>query len=618
MRFMVFVVLWLACAAGAPILAHARETHPSSRSQPQVEWVAAPVSETGMANLRALARAGGVVRHFHPSDRCREVDWTAWFAAGITGLEGLEAQAFPDQLKSLLRTVEPGARVLTSPEVANPEPESPPEGATAWLSWRYRGYSGQETRGAMHNIYGVKLERIELAAWDEAADVPGTRPGKIMRVELGGGLNALVRIGAWANDAGTLPQPSLPLPAPVEGWKPRPEDRASRIACVMVAWNIFQHFYPYFEVVGTDWDAELSKAIRGAAEARDRDEMHAVMERLAAALHDGHAWVNSPSHERWVLPVRLQWIEGAMVVAGVGEGAPPALQVGDRLERIDETPVADLIAAYRGRTSSATEQWMMHRMERRLCRRKEGGPVALSLRKPDGEEATVILQPVMQEQKIDDVVRPANGSELAKGVMYFDLNGTETPELMKWLPRLAESPAVVFDLRGYPGGAGAVLLGHLSARRMTSARWMIPIVVLPDRNGWDYERSNWDIRPLQPRVRGRVFFVTDGRAISYAESCMGVVEHYKLGEIVGAATAGTNGNVNPLSLPLGFTIMWTGMRVDKHDGSRHHGVGILPTIPAARTVRGVAEGRDEVLEAAVAAAVKAISGEEQPAPAPGP
>jgi hypothetical protein len=40
------------------------------------------------------------------------------------------------------------------------------------------------------------------------------------------------------------------------------------------------------------------------------------------------------------------------------------------------------------------------------------------------------------------------------------------------------------------------------------------------------------------------------------------------------------------------------MRVD-HDGSRHHGVGIAPTVPVSRTLAGVAAGRDEILEHAV-------------------
>jgi C-terminal processing protease CtpA/Prc len=94
-------------------------------------------------------------------------------------------------------------------------------------------------------------------------------------------------------------------------------------------------------------------------------------------------------------------------------------------------------------------------------------------------------------------------------------------------------------------------------------------------------------------------FLTDGRAISYAESVMGFVEGYHLGEIVGQPTAGTNGNVNPFPVPGGYTITWTGMRVVKHDGSRHHLVGIRPTVPVERTRRAVTEGRDEFLEKAL-------------------
>jgi hypothetical protein len=41
------------------------------------------------------------------------------------------------------------------------------------------------------------------------------------------------------------------------------------------------------------------------------------------------------------------------------------------------------------------------------------------------------------------------------------------------------------------------------------------------------------------------------------------------------------------------------MKVLKHDGSRHHGVGIQPTVPVSRTIKRVAEGRDEVLERAI-------------------
>ena len=80
---------------------------------------------------------------------------------------------------------------------------------------------------------------------------------------------------------------------------------------------------------------------------------------------------------------------------------------------------------------------------------------------------------------------------------------------------------------------------------------------------------------------------------------MGIVEAYRLGEIVGEATAGTNGNINQNDLPLGYKMIWTGMRVLKHDGSRHHGVGIVPTLKVSKTIAGVRAGHDEQLERAL-------------------
>jgi len=52
-------------------------------------------------------------------------------------------------------------------------------------------------------------------------------------------------------------------------------------------------------------------------------------------------------------------------------------------------------------------------------------------------------------------------------------------------------------------------------------------------------------------------------------------------------------------LPGGYRITWTGMKVLKHDGSQHHGIGILPEIYIEKTIQGVKDGRDEFIEKAL-------------------
>jgi C-terminal processing protease CtpA/Prc len=128
----------------------------------------------------------------------------------------------------------------------------------------------------------------------------------------------------------------------------------------------------------------------------------------------------------------------------------------------------------------------------------------------------------------------------------------------------------------------------------------VPEIIYPDQeNIAGYENHGWGLTPLQPHINAKTFFLVDGSAISYAESYMGFIEHYKLATIIGQPSAGTNGNVNLINLPLGYTISWTGMKVVKHNGSPLHGVGTTPDVYVVRTVQGVQENRDEFLEKAI-------------------
>ena len=113
---------------------------------------------------------------------------------------------------------------------------------------------------------------------------------------------------------------------------------------------------------------------------------------------------------------------------------------------------------------------------------------------------------------------------------------------------------------------------------------------------------SWNLRPAVPHIGGQRVFLTDGRAISYAESVMGYVRDYKLGTIIGGTTAGANGNVASFVVPGGFSIAFTGMRVTRHDGrTPFHTHGVSPDTPLEPTLAGIRAGRDELLERALAA-----------------
>ena len=57
------------------------------------------------------------------------------------------------------------------------------------------------------------------------------------------------------------------------------------------------------------------------------------------------------------------------------------------------------------------------------------------------------------------------------------------------------------------------------------------------------------LEPQQPYLGDKqIIFITDSRAISYAESFMSYIKGFELAQIIGQPTAGTNGDVNMFNL----------------------------------------------------------------------
>jgi hypothetical protein len=201
------------------------------------------------------------------------------------------------------------------------------------------------------------------------------------------------------------------------------------------------------------------------------------------------------------------------------------------------------------------------------------------------------------------VKRPPPVAQVEAGVWYVDLTRAKMAEVAPKLADVAAARGVVFDVRGYPTDAGFGILPHL-LDAPEADRWMhVAKIVGPFYETAGWLDVGWDMKPARPRIAGKVVFLTDGGAISYAESVMGYVADRKLGTIVGATTAGTNGNVASFPTPGGFNVGFTGLRVTRHDGhSPHHLVGVTPDVAAAPTLAGVRAGRDEVLERGLAIA----------------
>lgn len=426
-------------------------------------------------------------------------------------------------------------------------------------------------------------------------------PGESVDRVLGGGVRARIPISLFSNDRGTLPRPAAGalerLHAAldtVDLGRVSGADANTRLAAVIIAWNVFQHFYPYFDVVDVDWDRVLPDVLARALADTDGAAFMRTMRWLVAQIADGHGRVIHPIYTRTGgIPWRVEWVEDRVVVTAAEDSV---FRRGDVVLTLDGIPAATRLVEEE-RLISGSPQWKRYRGLEALGAGERGTTARIRLLR-DGVARTVEVERG-RRRAIVEFDRPMI-SRLEPGIWYVDLDRAPWAAIDSVIDSLAAAEGVIFDLRGYPAGNHQVLQ-HLLTRPDTSGAWMrTPYFLYPDRQRpAGFRLNGWRLPPRAPHIGGRVAFITDGRAISYAESFLGLVEHYRLGDIVGQPTAGTNGNVNRIPLPGGFTVTWTGMRVVKHDGSQHHLVGILPTVPATRTLAGIRAGRDELLDVAL-------------------
>jgi hypothetical protein len=490
-----------------------------------------------------------------------------------------------------LETADPGASTWTEVALDNGGFEAD----DALSGWRFQ--SDSHTASPVADAHaGRTALKIERKHGTVKGDLFEERPrvGETFERSLGSDLSCRVVLGLPASKAKSTQ-------APTQATLPDGSDEAVRAAAVVVAWNVLRHFYPYHDVIGQDaigedWEQVLDLAITDVLDDRGPEDLQLTLRRLVHHLHDGHGNVRGPVSEGAFLPLRIARVEGTFVVLAAPKSHP--VQRGDELVSIDGVAMDELFEQHAALVSGSP-QWIEYQLLAwgRITHGQEGTPARVEVRRSgtsqvlDLERATGVFPP-------DEFDRPYF-KKLARGVLYVDLVRIPDEELTKRMPELAKARGVIVDVRGYPRSEPTWLAHFLTASER--AKWMfVPHVIRPDYESvTTFTEHAWDMDPAEPHVAGKVAFITGPGAISYAESLMGYVEGYQLGAIVGSATSGANGNVNPFAVPGGFTIVFTGMKVTRMDGRQHHIIGVQPTHPVSRTLAGIRAGRDEELEAAL-------------------
>ena len=248
----------------------------------------------------------------------------------------------------------------------------------------------------------------------------------------------------------------------------------------------------------------------------------------------------------------------------------------------------------------------------KVCSRLLSGPdksdVSLKIRKSNGS-----IQAVKLTRKSEYRMVPGEGSPgdivrvLPDNIGYTDLNRLTVPMVDEMFEKLRNTRAIIFDMRGYPQGTAWSIAPRLTeAKSPVAALFRRPVAMEPDPAPGELapETTLSFSQPLPPtdkwRYKGQTVMLIDERTISQAEHTGLFLEAANGTKFIGSPTSGANGDVTTFSVPGGIRVSMTGHDVRHADGRQLQRMGLQPDVRVDPTIAGIAAGKDEVLDRAVA------------------
>ncbi len=361
-------------------------------------------------------------------------------------------------------------------------------------------------------------------------------------------------------------------------------ERAFKLGNAIMRWNIIQHFYPYHEEDGLNWEDNLSPMMaavdtlpEGRMDKAGLYEWYNAVRRSVSQVRDSHFMTYRSFSTGgffdfflplFYVPEVFDYEDGKIMLNGSEvltiNGKDAASAWHDAMKLISSSSEAERRESALGLLAETPEHNTPFVLELRDMKTDEVRKDTLYAtsenpghRMPDNRQFAQIIDDVL-------IINPTLGMECYE-------------QFVPYLDKIDQYRAVIFDLRGYPAYDFDKVLEHLIDEPIATEFFYTPRSTFPNRNHLYYESAPETISPASKHIDIPVYFLANHRTMSWGETVMMLVKGYGLGTIIGTNTCGTNGDATQLNVPA-FMFGMTALKAVNRDGSRHHGIGVVPDV----------------------------------------
>ena len=399
------------------------------------------------------------------------------------------------------------------------------------------------------------------------------------------------------------------------------------------------YLYPHKYLMAVDAEAQFDQLVHATMACTNRLDFDRILAKAVSSMEDSHAFrfQEQLSSRRdifnsgYYAPFGFHVTPDALLITAIIDSARCAeaqIQVGDRIQKINGMDISQVLNEKKSLLSVSNINGLRHHLadyQQNLIWPDSKPQKQLHIQLGGGSDLRIaqvsFLNPrdTLDAKKIIAYIRQTKQQGQPASIFndryaYFKIDETfamiddvQDDQVDKHMHAIldtaAKKEAIVFDMRGYPDWGGFVyhyIYGFFGPEQNYFARYYQQN--LANIGTFHYQEAAESYFPALTERQtknypGKVFILVNAETLSASEwNTMNLQHIFPLAVTIGEQTAGADGDIKKLMLPLGYSLVFTGNAVYYPNGQQTQKTGIRIDHHVQRSDRDIIQGRDVALE----------------------
>ncbi|WP_242203412.1 S41 family peptidase [Aestuariivivens insulae] len=388
-------------------------------------------------------------------------------------------------------------------------------------------------------------------------------------------------------------------------------DAGFRLLALYRYWNMIQYFFPYKHLIDKDWNSCLIEYIPKFINADSELKYELAALQIIADIKDTHAnlWGgnNKIQEQRgnYYPPFHVCFVENKLVIDDYFNPelkTESGLEIGDVITHVNGKAVETFIKENHNLYPASNQPTRLRNMSFDILRANSN---TISITYTHNNKSLTKDLKLYNKENLNfyfGYKKEPNGKSykmLDNNIGYITLKYIKKKDIDSIKSNFKNARGIIVDIRNYPSAFVPFSLGNfLNSNRTNFVKFTQGNKNNPGEFTFRNGRKVGIDRSWSYKGKKVVVLVNEHSQSQSEYTAMA----FKAGNktiVMGSTTAGADGNVSKINLPGGLQTMISGIGVYYPDGTETQRVGIIPDIEVKPTIKGIKEGRDEVLEKAI-------------------